>query len=363
MRISKTTNHGKQRWRVTTKIRGKRTQRFFASRKAARNWVDSVENDSNAFWAQRKRVEKEDIILAFKLSQQRGQTIYQCVLRCPGSNTPAPYPLANAVSKYSERLKNKPLRPATLEQTQLHLNQLAAEFRGSLCNAITAKALEDWFQKRGWKRSTIDGVLSKISPFFSWILREKLIDQNPCASVVRPIADDNGPPKILTAQETRTLLCAAISIDPQFVKYFAIGLFAGVRPHEIGRLVNRDISEHYIEVSASKSKSRNRRLVTVMPNLFQWLRAYPPPIPSTNKRRRFEKIIKIADINWSQDVMRHSFASYHLAHFQSAEKTALEMGHRDTNILFRHYRELVTREEAQAFWAIEPGSAMSQKGD
>ncbi|MCP4826337.1 MAG: hypothetical protein GY892_19810 [Shimia sp.] len=52
--------------------------------------------------------------------------------------------------------------------------------------------------------------------------------------------------------------------------------------------------------------------------------------------------------------MRHTFASYHLAHFCSADKTALEMGHRDTNMLFRHCRQLVTREAAEAFWAIRP---------
>ena len=54
------------------------------------------------------------------------------------------------------------------------------------------------------------------------------------------------------------------------------------------------------------------------------------------------------------DIMRHSYASYHLAFHQSADKTALEMGHRDTQMLFRHYRELVTKEEAQAYWKIEP---------
>ena len=44
--------------------------------------------------------------------------------------------------------------------------------------------------------------------------------------------------------------------------------------------------------------------------------------------------------------MRHSFASYHLALHESADKTALEMGHRDTRMLFRHYREIVTKGEA-----------------
>ena len=44
--------------------------------------------------------------------------------------------------------------------------------------------------------------------------------------------------------------------------------------------------------------------------------------------------------------------AYHLAEHQSAEKTALEMGHRDTKMLFEHYRELVTKEAAKRYWKI-----------
>ena len=57
--------------------------------------------------------------------------------------------------------------------------------------------------------------------------------------------------------------------------------------------------------------------------------------------------------------MRHSYASYHLALHQSADKTALEMGHRDTNMLFRHYRELVTKEAAIGYWNIGPKKVLN----
>jgi integrase len=52
--------------------------------------------------------------------------------------------------------------------------------------------------------------------------------------------------------------------------------------------------------------------------------------------------------------LRHTFASYHLAYHGSPDKTAHELGHRDTQMLYRHYRQLVTREAAEAFWAIWP---------
>jgi integrase len=57
---------------------------------------------------------------------------------------------------------------------------------------------------------------------------------------------------------------------------------------------------------------------------------------------------------WPKNCLRHSFASYHLAMHESADKTALQMGHRSTTMLFEHYRELVTRSDAERFWGILP---------
>ena len=54
------------------------------------------------------------------------------------------------------------------------------------------------------------------------------------------------------------------------------------------------------------------------------------------------------------DVLRHCYASYHLARHENQDKTALQMGHRNTDVLFNHYRNLVTKTEARDFWGILP---------
>ena len=137
------------------------------------------------------------------------------------------------------------------------------------------------------------------------------------------------------------------------IPYLAIGLFAGVRPLEIQRLQQQDFTDQYIEITAANAKTRKRRLVSLSSNLKGWLRL-GGDMPPINKPKRLSRILQKAGLEWKPDIMRHSYASYHLALHQSADKTALEMGHRDTNMLFRHYRELVTKEEAQAYWRIEP---------
>jgi integrase/recombinase XerD len=54
--------------------------------------------------------------------------------------------------------------------------------------------------------------------------------------------------------------------------------------------------------------------------------------------------------------LRHSFASYHLAHFKNQNALALEMGHRDSGVTFAHYRQLVTPTNAARYWQIVPQS-------
>jgi integrase len=69
----------------------------------------------------------------------------------------------------------------------------------------------------------------------------------------------------------------------------------------------------------------------------------------------FRKALNAAGIeNWPVNALRHSFASYHLARGQNAAQTSLQLGHAESAILFRHYRELVTAEAAEAFWQIFP---------
>ena len=60
---------------------------------------------------------------------------------------------------------------------------------------------------------------------------------------------------------------------------------------------------------------------------------------------------------WPQNALRHSFASYHLAHFNDAALLALELGHTNSNLVFQHYRQLVKPKQAERYWKIAPAVA------
>ena len=58
---------------------------------------------------------------------------------------------------------------------------------------------------------------------------------------------------------------------------------------------------------------------------------------------------------WPKDCLRHSYGSYHLAKFRHAGDTAENMGHRNTNMLYKHYRDVIKDQaDIEAFWRLGP---------
>jgi integrase len=162
---------------------------------------------------------------------------------------------------------------------------------------------------------------------------------------------------ILSVEETARLLESAA---PEVVPYLAIGAFAGLRRAELERLDWRevDLQSGLIEVTAAKAKSARRRFVRIQPNLGRWLQPHAQlsgSVVPPNYRELLNTAREAAGIvDWPQNALRHSFASYHLAHFNDAAALALELGHTNSNLVFQHYRQLVKPKQAERYWKIAP---------
>jgi hypothetical protein len=63
-----------------------------------------------------------------------------------------------------------------------------------------------------------------------------------------------------------------------------------------------------------------------------------------------------ADVKWKQNVLRHSFISYRLAEIQDVNRVALEAGN-SPQMIFRHYRELATPDQARTWFSIAPAAS------
>jgi integrase len=223
--------------------------------------------------------------------------------------------------------------------------------------SVTREEIERWLYKSGYKPATIRSYLIDAKTFFGFCQRRGYISLNPCIGIERVTLDEK-PPGILTVEQCTSLLNTARTFnDGRLLPYVALTLFAGIRPEEAELMSweNIKIDRGFVEVPALKAKTRRRRLVQLSENAKAWLKLGGPLPPVNKKRWIIDLRLKAGIKEWPKDCLRHSFASYHLAMQQSADKTATEMGHYSTDMLFKHYRELVTKEDAERFWAIMPG--------
>ena len=161
--------------------------------------------------------------------------------------------------------------------------------------------------------------------------------------------------EIMPPAHVAEVMLAAQRHDPDIMRLLAVQFFGGLRTSEAMRICDAEIGERYIEVKAEKCKTRRRRLVTISPMLRAWLSA-GGTLPVESKWKRLVKVKRAAGVPFPANAARHSFCSYHYAHFGSATQTAMQAGHSEA-MLFAHYREVVTPEAAAEFWSILPKSS------
>lgn len=180
---------------------------------------------------------------------------------------------------------------------------------------------------------------------FEFALRRQWCDRNPIKFVERrKVVEKEISP--LTFQQIKNLLKTANS--PKYKECLpALGLlmFAGIRPREVRRITWRDIDleEDSITVRSQCSKTGGVRQIEVCPALKRILISFKP-IPSTpvcprswNKKwREIRNFSGFRNI-WVQDILRHTYASYHAKRFKDLPRLQLNMGHRDISLLRSRY--------------------------
>ena len=84
----------------------------------------------------------------------------------------------------------------------------------------------------------------------------------------------------MSVEEGRALLTTSLSVDAELVPYFALGMFAGVRPAETQRMTASNIGAEYITLDGAITKTADHRTVKIRPNLRAWLEAAPTMGPA-----------------------------------------------------------------------------------
>lgn len=128
-------------------------------------------------------------------------------------------------------------------------------------------------------------------------------------------------------------------------------LYCGLRPNEVERLKPEDIQhrEKRVLIHPRTSKTGGGRVVPL--RKAARLRGVRLRIPR-NWQNRWKALRRAAGFtHWVADVCRHTFASYHAAHFRNLPELQLEMGHSTPALLRSRYLNLPRTCHASRFWS------------
>jgi integrase len=274
-------------------------------------------------------------------------------------------------SKEHDRKTGGKVSDRYLQDLRYRLGRLEAAFDCQLAQ-VSGSRLQDWFVAEEFSPQSRVNFTRVLSVFIGFAKRKGYLprdwdelEQVECVKVSPAIIG------IFACDEIARLLNAA---SPEFLPALAIGAFAGLRTAELERLDWREVNfgSGHIEVTAAKAKTASRRLVPLSENLARWLAPYAAKsgavwrggkttinhAQNTTARATADSTQGIPAVRWKRNGLRHSWISYRMALVQNAPQVALEAGNSPA-IVFRHYRELVTADEARRWFSIVPEVAVN----
>lgn len=182
---------------------------------------------------------------------------------------------------------------------------------------------------------------------------------------VPPLKEKTVP--ILSPEEIRVLIKSAREYrDGICLPALGLMLYAGIRPAEVERLrwQQIDLKERVIMLPPQHSKTGGARCVTIHAPLLQILQGNAHR--ETNERicpvgwRHHWAVLRrqagwcLPTNPWIQDILRHTFASYHLRHFRNVQELQVEMGHSNPTLLRTRYLNMCGMGDAGQFWISLP---------
>lgn len=396
--------NGKRTWKLEYRLNDERYRPRFKTRELAeaeRDRVAAQVGSDGKAWVALKDHERIELMAVHREVQAAGQTLRAVweEFKRIGSRRVKDQKVGEAYKLFMAECQRRNLSPRRRAALKSNVGRFVKPRPAMLAAAVTRDQLVEFLLP--FKDETFNTYRRCLYTFFEWCkTAQKCVEENPVASIPfieeRHMEKFDVPPHVLHYDQCVALFKATLEIDPGLIRFTALCLQAGVRPErEAPGVQPGDIGKN-IHIRARKAKDRQERFIAIVPALAEWLalplddEPGPPPAlkfqgpsagdwPIKNLRKRFTAVrekaglIKIevksrpwkkgdgvkkvgqiiTNTGWDQDCLRHTFASaYYAVH--GAEATIEALGHGDYDMLFGHYRRLMSKEEGQKILSITP---------
>lgn len=258
-------------------------------------------------------------------------------------------------------------RSATYSWYEERINTIVAKFGDRPMAGITRGEFKEWLAQVTESASSRAATARAARAFWRYALQKdpplvhEVVTQG--LEFQAPAAGGKGSTKFLTVPQCRTLL---LKCQERLRSALALMLFAGIRPEEMAgdnkpkmRWEHVNCDEQIIRVPAEISKTGEARIMEGLPEtVWAWLTPQgndQDVLPTTRRTFVYCSRELIGMATWPQDCLRHSFATYAVASTNNPGQVAMWLGHNgNPTMLYRHYRGLTTKAEAEKFFALRP---------
>ncbi len=353
----------------------KRVRKWFKSKAqadAAMAELKSEHRQTGQAWLNITPEERNDLMTIYSEAKQEGialRTIWEAYKT--GKLDAAPVErrtLKQAIAQTMAWRRSENLRERYLGDLESYLNKFAAGREEIFIDKLGVADLEEWFANRKEALTTRKSNMGRLGSMFDVCFRRGYIKDNPMLRMSSPKIDPK-PAERFNPDEAKKLLQAARKRQASLA-YFALGLFAGIRPEELTALKWSavDLKQKVVSIGAEISKVRKHRIVPLHQTAVDWLRLAargtkpddniaPPDITL----RRHRRALRDALGKWPQDVLRHTAASFLICHHKDKAKVAIMLGNSE-RVLESNYKTPVPEKECRAFWALTPDKTKVKNG-
>ena len=244
-------------------------------------------------------------------------------------------------------------RPTTMRDLRYYVRKmLRVEGVAQLpLRAMTVGQCRDLLHKAfGYSAHSFRKGRAILHSIFAYGMRREWCDANPVARIDVPPAEEKVI-EPLSNEEVARLNEVAQGRRFRDMRFsLSLLLYSGVRPAEVARIAPDDVcwEERQVIIRPQKSKTGGGRVVPL--RALPGMRRQDCRVPR-NWQNRWQAFRRAAGFaHWVPDVCRHTFASYHAAHFRNLPELQLEMGHHDLNLLRTRYMMPTHRRAAAQFW-------------
>ena len=359
--VSKELKNGKDMWRAEYTLSGKRKREYFNSQSRAKQHVKSVIENKKKGVAELKALPVDvqiDLLNAFRRAEKNGYALHQACAEFEKSPECLPrIKFIEAREKFIEAKRLTNLRPQTLRKYHCGLSNFGMVYDNYYLDEITKDDFQKWLISQQYSPKTNNDYIGNLNTLRNWCSKEnfEIGRFNPFS--VEKIKIDTPEAEVMEFDEIEPYLRKALE-TPKVGLVIVLVLFCGLRITEAIQTTLKDMKldrkKPFITVTSQTAKKRRRRVIELNPNAVLWLKAAiaagcvtPETEPSFIKAR------KVAELQLPANILRHTFCSYHLAHFKNKNITA-ELAGNSARMIDEFYKGLVDPEDAHKFFTLKP---------